>query len=62
MSIITVAMALVRKWPGLQTLPLFSLAHTLQEGTASLAENPELLAYHESAIQLVPKVYPENMQ
>ena len=62
MSPITLAMALVRKWPGLQTLPLFSLAHTLQEGTASLAENPELLQGYETAIELVDKVYPENTQ
>ena len=62
MSPITLAMTLVRKWPGLHQLPFFGLAQALEEGTASLAENPELLAYHESAIQLVPKVYPENMQ
>lgn len=58
MSIITVAMALVRKWPGLQTLPLFSLAHTLQEGTASLAENPELLQGYETAIEWVQQETP----
>ena len=62
MSIITVAMTLVRKWPGLHQLPFFGLAQALEEGTASLAENPELLQGYETAIEWVDKVYPENMQ
>ena len=58
MSIITVAMTLVRKWPGLHQLPFFGLAQALEEGTASLAENPELLQGYETAIELVQQETP----
>lgn len=62
MSIITVAMALVRKWPGLQSLPLFGIASALEVGTEALADNPELLEGYGTAIELVRTETPRALK
>lgn len=58
MTLITTAMALVRKWPCLRTLPLFGIASALEVGTEALKEQPELLQGHGTAIERVQQETP----